>query len=56
MVKAGDLVRMKGDNVIQQVWHVNRVRSDARGIWIQIVEQKDVWHSARDYEVVSESR
>ncbi len=56
MVQPGDFVRMKEDNATQQVWHVNSVKSDSRGVWIQIAEQKDVWHSARDYEVISGSR
>jgi len=52
----GDSVRMKGDNVIQQVWLVKSVKTDSRGYWIQIHEEEDIWHDGLAFEVVDESR
>ena len=59
-MKVGDAVRIVGgDYLPQQVWIVKSVKSDARGIWIQLkdsAEAEDVWHNASYYEVANELR
>ena len=55
-MKTGDLVRITGDDVIQQVWCVKDVKSDHRGIWIRIDEEEDVWRDSRVFEVIDGDR
>ena len=58
-MKRGDLVRLVGNQTIQQVWLVTDIKSYANGIWIQIYDNcrvPNVWHAASNYEVINGNR
>lgn len=55
-MKVGDLVRMKGDITLQQVWYIKDLKSDHRTIWIQVDDDLSIWRDSRWYEVINESR
>lgn len=60
MIK-GNMIRLKSigeDHVITQVWTVVNMKSDSRGIWIQIDDDStpDTWYAADMYEVIDGSR
>ena len=56
-MQVGDLVRLVEEPAMQQVWCIKDIKSDHRGIWIQIDEEdKDVWHKSNGFEVIDESR
>lgn len=58
-MKVGDTVRMVGEHTITQVWVVTNVKSNSKGLWIQIDDNckvPDVWHASTNYEVINESR
>lgn len=61
-MKVGDVIRISNQTsppVIQQVWVVGAIKTDARGVWVQFDNKNysvDVWHDASFYEVINESR
>ena len=59
-MKAGDTVRLSDEEPsIQQVWVVANIKSTSKGLWLQFSDDSslhDVWHNAKNYEVVIESK
>ena len=59
-MKVGDMVRLIDvDQSIQQVWMITAIKSNTKGLWIQIDGNSrlaDVWWLADSYEVINESR
>jgi len=56
-VKVGDTVRLVGDYTISQAWVIINIKSNSKGLWIQVKDDckvPDVWHKADNYEVIIE--
>ena len=61
-MKIGDLVRISAEPSIQQawitvqVWTIVALKTDARGVWIQLDEtSQDIWYASSAYEVINEN-